>query len=80
LEDNIKMDLKGTELEIVDWLKLVQDMCHWQALANKKVIITTLFHGVDLLVFNQKQGHISKLPLHCISEELRIMHVLLCGS
>jgi hypothetical protein len=28
LEDNIKMDLKGTELEIVDWLKLVQDMCH----------------------------------------------------
>ena len=28
LEDNIKMDLKETELEIVNWLKLVQDMCH----------------------------------------------------
>ena len=31
-EDNIKIDLKGTELEGVGWIYLVQDRSQWQSL------------------------------------------------
>jgi hypothetical protein len=33
-EDNIKMDLKDTWYENVDWIKLVRDRIQWRALVN----------------------------------------------
>jgi hypothetical protein len=34
LEDNIKMDLKETGWEGMDWNNLAQNMDNWQAVAN----------------------------------------------
>jgi hypothetical protein len=33
-EDNIKMDLRETGFEDVDWINLAQDRDRWQALVN----------------------------------------------
>jgi hypothetical protein len=33
-EDNIKVDLKETACENVDWIHLAQDRVQWQTLAN----------------------------------------------
>jgi hypothetical protein len=33
-EDNIKMDLKQTEWESVDWMHLAQDRDQWRAVVN----------------------------------------------
>jgi hypothetical protein len=33
-EDNIRMDPKDLGWEYVDWIQLVQDRDHWQALGN----------------------------------------------
>jgi hypothetical protein len=33
-EDNIRMDLRETGWEDVDWIHLVQDRDQWQALVN----------------------------------------------
>jgi hypothetical protein len=32
--DNIKMDLLGIELSVVDWIGLAQDRYRWRALVN----------------------------------------------
>jgi hypothetical protein len=34
LEDNIRMDFRGIELEVVDWIHLTQDRDRWWALVN----------------------------------------------
>jgi hypothetical protein len=33
-EDNIKMDLRETGREVVDWIHVAQDMYQWCALVN----------------------------------------------
>jgi hypothetical protein len=33
-EDNITMDLKEIEWEVVDWIQLARDRDQWRALAN----------------------------------------------
>jgi hypothetical protein len=33
-EDNIKMDLKEIECDVVDWIYLAQDRDPWRALVN----------------------------------------------
>jgi hypothetical protein len=33
-EDNIRMDLKEIEYEVVDWIRLAQDGDQWLALVN----------------------------------------------
>jgi hypothetical protein len=35
LDDNIKMDLKETGLEGVDWVHLAQDRDRWRSLVNR---------------------------------------------
>jgi hypothetical protein len=35
-ENNIKMDLKETGLEDVDWFQLVQDIDQWRDLVNSR--------------------------------------------
>jgi hypothetical protein len=32
--DNIKIDLLGIELNVVDWIRLAQDTYRWRALVN----------------------------------------------
>jgi hypothetical protein len=32
--DNIKMDLRGTGLDGMDWIELAQDMDQWRALVK----------------------------------------------
>jgi hypothetical protein len=34
LEDNIKMDLRETELEVADWIHMAQDRDRWRAPVN----------------------------------------------
>jgi hypothetical protein len=41
-EDNIKMDLGGIGLEVVDCINLDQDRDCWQALANKVMNLQVL--------------------------------------
>jgi K+ transporter len=38
-EDNIKMYLKKTGLQVVDWIHLAQDRVLWQVLVNLVVIL-----------------------------------------
>jgi hypothetical protein len=38
-EDNIRMDLRETEWEGVDWIHLAQDRYHWQDLVNTVINI-----------------------------------------
>jgi hypothetical protein len=33
-EDNIRMDLKGSREEVVDWIRLVQNRDQWRVLLN----------------------------------------------
>jgi hypothetical protein len=41
-EDNIKIDIRETELDNVDWIHLAQDVDRWQALLNTvmKVLVS----------------------------------------
>jgi len=36
-EDNIRIDLRETGWEIVDWIHLAQDMDQWRALVNTEM-------------------------------------------
>jgi hypothetical protein len=41
-ENNIKMDLKETGLEGMNWILLAQDRFLWQALVNTKIYLQVL--------------------------------------
>jgi hypothetical protein len=34
LEDNIKMDIKETGIDVANWIRLTQDRVHWRAFVN----------------------------------------------
>jgi hypothetical protein len=33
-EDNIKMDLRQTGIDVANWIRLTQDRVHWRACVN----------------------------------------------
>jgi hypothetical protein len=33
-EDNIKLDLRETEIDVANWIQLVQDRAQWRAFVN----------------------------------------------
>jgi hypothetical protein len=44
-EDNIKMDLRETEFEDVDWIHLARDRNTWRALVNTVMNLRVLYNA-----------------------------------
>jgi hypothetical protein len=82
-EDNIKMYLKETRCEDVDWIHLAQDRVQWQCSVNTVVNLEVPKKAVKILVGYETVSFIQRTLFHEVSHSnipFRLLKYLIATS